>query len=263
VPTIAYDFNEAGDFADFIVLEAGNYVFKFKGAEPGKSKAGNPKAVVDLVVSAASPGNAWAIGGLVRQHWATKGGSSGKFRDFLAALGATPKEKGSLKLEKFFEKEIGARVIKTPGDETDAEGQTVWFNDLRGMMPGDQMRKILGASEEEDDEEYEEEEEEEIEDDDEEEEVEEGEEDEDEEDEEDEEEEESDEDEEEEDDDEEEELTLEDLKSMKLPELIEVAKVNDVSTRAPKGKKLTVGIMRSRLAKLFEDEEDEGEEDPF
>jgi len=263
VPTIAYDFNEAGDFADFIVLEAGNYVFKFKGAEPGKSKAGNPKAVVDLVVSAASPGNAWAIGGLVRQHWATKGGSSGKFRDFLAALGATPKEKGSLKLEKFFEKEIGARVIKTPGDETDAEGQTVWFNDLRGMMPGDQMRKILGASEEEEDEEYEEEDEEEIEDE-EEEEVEEEDEDDEEEDEDEEEEEDADEDEEAEDDDEEEEeLTLDDLKTMKLPALVELAKEYDISTRAPKGKKLTVGIMRTRLAKLWEEDEEADEEDPF
>lgn len=260
MPTVGYDFSDAGDFADFVTLEPGNYVFKFSNADASqKSSAGNKKVIIDLIVTEASPANRWAIGGLVRQHWNTSGASSGRFRDFLTALGHNLKEKGTLKLEKYYEEEIGARVIKTPGQKPDAEGNLVYFNDLRQLMPGDQMREILGAAaadedtgEEdiEDDDEVEEEEDEEEDD------VEEAEDDEDEE-------EEEDAEEEEEDEDDEEYLTLDDLKTMKLPDLIELAKENDISTRAPKGKKLTVGVMRKRLEALFEEEEEEGEEDPF
>ena len=261
MPTVSYDFNEAGDFADFLVLEPGKYVFKFKSAEAGKSKAGNPKVIVDLIVAATgSPDHDWAIGGLVRQHMNTTGGASGRFRDFIGALGYNPKEKGSLKLEKYFEKEIGASVIKTVGENTDEAGNPVYFNDLRTLIPGDQMRKMIGALDDDEDEEEEdeiEEEEEDLEDEEEEAEDDEEEDDEEEEDEDDEEEEED------EDDEEEEELAFEDLKSWKLPELKELAKEYDISTRAPKGKKLTPAIMRKRLEVIFEEEEEEGEEDPF
>ena len=258
MPTVSYDFNDASEFAEFVVLEPGNYVFKFQEADASqKSKAGKAKVVVDLIVSGASPGNEWTEGGLVRQHWPTRGEGSGRFRDFLSALGYDFKSKGSLKLEKFYGDEIGARVSKTAGDQPDADGNTMWFNDLRQLMPGEQMRGILGLDEEieeiEDDEEVEEEEVEE--EDDEEDEAEEDEA------EEDEEEEAADEDEEEEED--EEGIELDDLADMKLGELREMAKEYDISTRAPKGKKLTSAILRKRLAVLWEEDEDEDEEDPF
>ncbi len=267
MPTVSYDFNEASEFAEFVVLEPGNYVFTFQEADASqKSKKGNPKVVVDLIVAGASAANQWAIGGLVRQHWPTRGEGSGRFRDFLSALGYSLKAKGSLKLEKFYGDEIGARVSKTAGDTPDAEGNTMWFNDLRQLMPGEQMRGILGLDDDEEEEEIEEEkfEEEEVE------EVEDEDEEEDEEEEEDEDEaveEEAEEDEEEEaaDEDEEEEegIELEDLDDMKLGELRELAKEWEVSTRAPKGKKLTSAIMRKRLAATWDEDEDEDEEDPF
>ncbi len=268
MPTVSYDFNEAGDFADFVTLEAGNYVFKFSEADASqKSKAGNPKAIVDLIVTAASPANSWAVGGLSRQHLPTRGEASGRFRDLLAALGVPAKKKGSLKLEKYYGNEIGARVTKVAGDKPDAEGNTMWFNDLKQIMPGEQMRAILGLEDEEEEVEDEEEDIEEVEEEEEEEkEVEEDDEDEEEEEEDEEDEEDEDEDdyeEDEEEEEEEEELSLEDLKGMKLAELKELGKEYDISTRAPKGKKLTSAIMRKRLATLWDDDEEEDEEDPF
>jgi len=195
----------------------------------------------------------------------TTGGASGRFRDFLAALGATPKAKGTLKLEKFYEEELGARVTKVPGKDLDAEGNPVFFNDLRQLMPGDQMRDIIGDAEDEDIDDEDEDVEEEEEEDEEESEEEDEEDDEEAEDDEDEEEEEDeDEDEEAEDDDEEEEeLTLEDLKGMKLADLRAVAEANEVSLKPPKGGKLTAVILRKRLEALFDEDEEEGEEDPF
>lgn len=269
-PTVSYDFNDAAEFADFVVLEPGNYVFSFKSADATqKSKAGNPKVIVDLIITGASAGNEWAIGGLLRQHWPTRGEGSGRFRDFLSALGYNFKTKGSLKLERYYEDEIGARVTKAAGDQLTDDGQTMYFNDLHQLMPGEQMKGILGLdddeaeeAEEAEEEEVEEEEieEEEVEEDEEDEEVEEEDEDEAEEDEE---EDDGEEEEEEEEDDEEESLELEDLDAMNLKELREIAKEYDISTKAPKGKKLTSAILRKRLAVLWEEDEDEDEEDPF
>jgi len=280
MPTVSYDFNEASDFADFVVLDPGNYVFIFREADATqKSKAGKPKVVVDLIVSGASPANQWTIGGLVRQHWPTRGEGSGRFRDFLSALGYDFKTKGSLKLERYYEDEIGARVSKAAGDRLGDDGEVMFFNDLHQLMPGQQMRDILGLDDEEDiidveeeeeDEEVEEVEEEEIDEEDDEEEEDEEEE---EEDEEETEEDEAEEDEEEEPDDENEEeeegeegIDLEDLDDMNLKALREMAEEYDISTKAPRGKKLTSAILRKRLAVLWEDEEEdneEDEEDPF
>ncbi len=262
MPTVSYDFNEASDFADFIVLEPGNYVFTFREADATqKSKAGNPKVVVDLIVSGASESQQWAVGGLLRQHWPTRGEGSGRFRDFLSALGYNFKTKGSLKLERYYEDEIGARVTKAAGDRLGDDGEVMFFNDLHQLMPGEQMRGILGLDDDEGEEEVEEEpeEEEEVE------EEEEAEEEETEEDEaeEDEEEESDDEDEEEGAEEEEEGIAIEDLDGMNLSALKELAKEWEVSTRAPKGKKLTSAILRKRLAATYEEEEEEGEEDPF
>jgi hypothetical protein len=271
LPTVGYDFSDAGDFADFVTLEPGQYVFKFTNADASqKSTAGNKKVIVDLiVVKAGVKKNAWGEGGLVRQHWNTTGGASGRFRSFLEALGATTKTKGSLKLEKYYEEEIGATVTKVPGQKLDADGNVVYFNDLRGLMPGAQMRSIIGAAEDEDEDEYEDDEdveEEEVEEDEEEEEDEEddeeAEDDEDEEEEEDEDEEEDDEGDEEE----EEFLTPEDIKTMKMPEAKELAKEYGISTRPPKGKTLTIALLRKRLIDGIDwegAEEEEDEEDPF
>ncbi len=252
MPTVSYDFKDASEFADFVTLEPGNYVFRFKEADASeKSKAGKPKVIVDLIVTGASVGNEWVVGGLLRQHWPTRGEGSGRFRDFLSALGYDFKTRGSLKLEKYYEDEIGARVTKAAGDQPDAEGNTMYFNDLHQLMPGEQMRSILGLDEVEEEEEEDEAEEEEDEEVEEEEEVEEDED------------EEEEEDDEEEEDEEEEELSLEDLDDMNLKALREMAKEYDISTKAPKGKKLTSAILRKRLAVLWEDDKDEDEEDPF
>ncbi len=262
MPTVSYDFNEASDFADFIVLEPGNYVFTFREADASqKSKKGNPKVVVDLIVSGASESLQWTVGGLLRQHWPTRGEGSGRFRDFLSALGYNFKTKGSLKLERYYEDEIGARVTKAAGDQLGDDGEVMFFNDLHQLMPGEQMRGILGLDDDEGEEEAEEEPEEEEEETEEEEEAEEeeAEEDEAEEDEE----EESDDEDEEDEEEEEEGIAIEDLGAMNLSELRELAKEWEVSTRAPKGKKLTSAILRKRLAATYEEEEEEGEEDPF
>ncbi len=263
-PTVSYDFNEASDFADFIVLEPGNYVFTFREADASqKSKKGNPKVVVDLIVSGASESAQWTIGGLLRQHWPTRGEGSGRFRDFLSALGYNFKTKGSLKLERYYEDEIGARVTKAAGDRLGDDGEVMFFNDLHQLMPGEQMRSILGLDDVEEEEEPEEPEEEEEEDAEEEEEAEEEETEEDEA-EDDEEEESDDEDEEEGEEEEDEEgITIEDLDDMNMKALRELAGEWEVSTRAPKGKKLTSAILRKRLAATYEEEEEEGEEDPF
>lgn len=255
MPTIAYDFSDAGDFADFVVLEAGNYVFRLKSVDGSqKSKANAPKAIVDLIVVGASEANSWAEGGLVRQHWPTTGGASGRFKAFMAALGIDPKAKGSIKIEKYYEEEVGARVTKVVGKQLDVDGNPVYFNELSQMMPGDQMRKILGLTEAEDDDEEEGEDAEEDEEGDDSEEEAEGDEDG-----------EDDEEEGEEADDEEEEeaLTLEDLKAMNLKELKELAAENEVSVKPPKGKKLTSAILIKRLSALIESDDEEGEEDPF
>jgi hypothetical protein len=264
LPTVGYDFNDAGDFADFVVLENGPYVFSFKEADASqKSSAGNKKVIISLVVEAASPANRHFVGGMIRQHWPTSGGASGRLRDFFRALGIKlSKDKGQLKLEKYYGDEIGAIVSKKAGDRTDEDGNTMWFNELSRMMPGDQMRDILAAQAEEEDEEEEEldEEDEEEEDDD----VEE-----DEDDEEEEEEEDAEEDEEEEDDDEDDEefLTIEEMRELPIKELRELAKENGISIKPPKGKtKLDRRVLVKRLEKLWEEEEedeDDGEEDPF
>lgn len=264
MPQISYDFSDAAEGGDFITLENGLYVFKFVKAEAGKSGAGNPKAVVTLEVAAAQPSNEAFVGGMITQHWPTTGKAAFRFRSFLAALGALKgKDKGSLKLEKHYGDEIGARTIQRSGDQADDSGNYMVFNDLQGILPGDQVRKMLGVLDDDEDEE------EELEDEDEEDEEEEEEAEEEETEEDDDEEDEDEDDEDEEDDEEEEEeeyLTVDDLKTMKLPELKELAEENDISTRAPKGKKLTVAVMRKRLQVLFEEEdedEEEAEEDPF
>lgn len=271
MPTVAYDFADAGDFADFVVAEPGQYVLKFTTADASqKSSAGNKKVIVDLiVVKSGVKKNAWAEGGLIRQHWNTSGGASGRFRDFLAALGHNFKEKGSLKLEKYYEGEIGATITKVPGKKLDEEGNLVYFNDLRGLMPGEQMRAIIGAAEEElfeEDEELEEDEEE-VEEDEEEEEDDEEDDEEAEDDEDEEEEEDEDEEEDEEGDEEEEEfLTPEDVKTMKMAEAKKLAKEYGISTRPPKGKKLTIALLRKRLLDGIDwegGEEEDEEEDPF
>lgn len=265
MPTVAYDFDEAADFADFVVLEPGNAIFKFTNADASQpSKSGGKKVVVDLVVVATEKHNRWAIDGLVRQHLPTTGKGAGRFRDLLEALGVDLKKgKGSLKLEKYYETEVGAHVIKVAGRDTDAEGNPVYFNDLRQIKPGDQMRELLGldsnGADEDEDEDEEEEEAEDTEDTEEEETDDEEEETEDEED--------ADEDaedaEEEEEEDEEEGISWDDVMAMNLTDLKAFAKENEVSTRPPKDKKLTVAILRKRLEPLFEEGEGEGEEDPF
>lgn len=258
MPTVSYDFSNAGDFADFTVLDNGLYVFKFKKADStAKSRSGGKKVVVDLIVTASQPHNRWAIGGLVRQHWPTEGPASGRFRDFLIALGVNLKDKGALKLEKYYEQEIGANSTKVVGKETDAEGNPVFFNELSRMQPGDQMREVLGLGAAADDEEGDEDEPEEV--DDAEEADEEGEE-------EGEEAADDDEDGEEAAEEEEEEeggISFEDLASMSLKELKELAVENEISVKPPKGKTLTSALLRKRLAVLFEADEEEGEEDPF
>lgn len=261
MPQISYDFSDAAEGGDFVTLENGLYVFELVKVEAGKSKSNQPKAVVTLKVTGASGSNEVYMGGIINQHWPTKGKAAFRFRSFLAALGVSSKDKGSVKIEKYYGDEIGARVTTTPGSQPDESGNYMMFNELNGLIPGEQARKMLGLLDDDDDEEEEEAEEEE---EDEEEDVEEDEEEEDEDEEDDEED--DDEEEDEEDEEEEEYLTLDDLKTMKLPELKELAEENDISIKPPKGKKLTVAIMRKRLAALFEDEEgdeEDEEEDPF
>ena len=229
--TIEYDYTEAGEGGDFVVLEEGRYVLKLIKAANGESKAGNPKAVVDFEVMVGKSG----IGGIVRQDWPTTGAASFRWRDFLKALGVKlPKSgKGKLDIRKLYGTEIGAIATIEEGDERD-------FTNLKGLMPGDQMRAMLGEDEDED--EFEDEE-------DDEEDDEEGDEDE----------EDDDEDDDEEDD--EEEVTKADLKAMDLDELKELADEWEVSTRKPKGKNLTKTIMLKRLGKFIDSLEEEGEDD--
>lgn len=239
--TLSYDFNEAAEGGQFITLPEGRFVFKFIKAEAGKSGAGNPKAIVSLEVVGSAKGDGFD-GGVITQHWPTTGKASFRFRDFLAAIGFKPKAKGKLDLRKYYGTEIGAIVTLTDGDEGDIQ-----FNDLKGIVPGDQMRAMLGLDDE--DEEYDEDEE-------------------DEEDFEEEEEDEDLEDDEDEDEDEDEEITEADIKEMSLDEMKELAEEWEVSTRKPRGKNLTKTIMRKRLVEYLdsfdEEEEDEDEdEEPF
>ena len=238
--TLSYDFNEAAEGGNFVTLPEGRYVFKFIKAEAGKSNAGNPKAIVTLQVAAGK-----FDGDVITQHWPTNGKASFRFRDFLASVGFKPKEKGKLDLRKYYGSEIGAIVTLRDNDE----GEAV-FNDLKGLIPGDQMRDMLGIDDD-DEEEFEDEEEDEEEFDDEEED-------------------EDEEDEEDEDEEDEEEITKADLKEMDLDELKELAEEWEVSTRKPRGKTLTKAIMRKRLAEYIdslgeegEEEEDEEDEEPF
>ncbi len=246
--TIAYDYTEAGEGGDFVVLEEGRYVLKLIKAANGESKAGNPKAIVDFVVVVGKSGQ----GGVVRQDWPTTGAASFRWRDFLKALGVKlPKSgKGKLDIRKYYGDEIGAIATIEEGDERS-------FTNLKGLMPGDQMRAMLGEGEDEDEDEDEDEfpEEDEDEEDDEQEDEDE-----------DEDEEEDDEDDDEEDD--EEEVTKADLKAMDLDELKELADEWEVSTRKPKGKNLTKTIMLKRLNKFIdslaeEDDDEDEDEEPF
>jgi hypothetical protein len=234
--TISYDYTEAGEGGDFVTLEEGRYVLKLIKAATGESKAGNPKAIIDFEVLEGKSG----IGGTVRQDWPTTGAASFRWRDFLKALGVElPKsKKGKLDIRKYYGTEIGALATIEEGDERD-------FTNLKNLMPGDQMRALLGVDdEEEDEEEYDEEDEEEEEE---------------EEEEEDEEDEDEDEDEDEEDD--EEVVTKADLKSMDLDELKELADEWEVSTRKPKGKNLTKRVMLTRLNKFIDELEEEADAD--
>ena len=248
--TISYDYTEAGEGGDFVVLEEGRYVLKLIRAATGESKAGNPKAVVDFKVVVGKSG----IGGTVRQDWPTTGAASFRWRDFLKALGVKlPKsKKGKLDIRKYYGTEIGAIATIEEGDERD-------FTNLKGLMPGDQMRAMLGEDEVEEEDEFEEDDDEETTD------VEE-------EDEEDDVEDEGDEDEEDDEDDDvdddEEEVTKADLKKMDLDELTELADEWEVSTRKPKGKTLTKKTMLVRLNKFIdalaeEDGDEEDDAEPF
>ena len=254
--TLNYDFNEASEGGDFVTLNGGRYIFKLIKVESGKSNAGNPKAVVSLAVVRATGSNKIFEDGVINQHMATTGKASFRFRDLLKALKVKTSGKGKVNLKKYYGKEIGALVTLAPGDDGD-----MMFNDLKLIVPGDQMHDILDDIEEDfdDDEEDEEDEVEEVEDDDD------FDEDEDEDDE-DEFDEDDEDDEGDEDDEEDEEITKADLREMDLDELKVLGKEWEVSTRKPRGKNLTKGIMRKRLAdfidSLDEDEEDD-EEEPF
>lgn len=250
--TLTYDFSEAAEGGDFVTLERGRYVFEVIKIEAGKSDAGNPKAIVTLKVNGTEPKNEVWVGGLINQHWPTTGKASFRFRDFITAIGAKPKGKGKMSLGKYVGSEIGATVTVT---ESDREDSDMLFNDLRSIVPGEQMRKLLGLDDEpEEDEEWDEDEE--------------DEEDEDweDEDEDDEDDEEEDEDEEDEDEDEEEEITREEIEGMKKAELLELAEEWELNTRPPKGKKtLTVALLRKRVLKEYDSyaDEDEEDEEPF
>jgi hypothetical protein len=249
--TISYDYNEAAEGGDFVTLEEGRYVLKLIKAVGGESKAGNPKAMVQFEVMEGKSG----IGGVVQQDWPVTGGASFRWRDFLKAVGVKlPKSgKGKIDLRKYYGTEIGAIATIEEGDERD-------FTNLKSLMPGDQMRAMLGLDDEDadpldEDEDEDEEEYEEDEDEDEEDETEEDEDD--------------DEDEDEDEDDDDEVVTKADLKEMDLDELKELADEWEVSTRKPKGKNLTKRVMLTRLNKFIDsleeeegDDEDEDEE-PF
>lgn len=241
--TINYDFNDAAEGGDFVTLDAGRYIFKLIKVISEKSKAGNPMATVTLQVTAATGANEIYEDGVVTQHWPTNGKAAFRFRDFLVALRVKSSNAGKINLKKYYGKEIGAVVSVRPSDDGE---QT--FNDLKGIVPGDQMRAILFPDDEEED--FDEDDDVEDVDDDVEEDVDDdddgdG----------------NDDDWGDDDDDEEgEEVTKDDLKEMSVDELKELAEDWEVSTRKPRGKTLTKGIMRKRLAdyidSLEEDEED-------
>ena len=249
MPTVQYDFDETEELGDFVTLVPGRYVFEFVKAETGESKAGNPKAVVQLKVVAAHRQGEAFVGGVISQHWPTTGKAAFRFRAFLQAIGALKgKSKGTLKLERFYGKTIGAFSKLTEGEQTDEAGNPVYFNDLSQIVPGDQMLDLLEGHESEEDDEDEELEDEEVE-------VEDDEDDD----------EEFDEDEDDDEEEEGEEMTPEDLDDMSLAELRELAEEYGVSTRPPKGKKkLMASTLRKRLVQeLWEDDEDEDDEEPF
>lgn len=241
--TISYDFSEAGEGGDFVTLREGRYVFKLVKVEGGKSGQGNPKAIVTLAVAA--PEGAF-VDGLINQHWPTTGAGAFRFRALLKALGVSGKEKGKVNLAKYYGKEIGARVTLSEGRPRD-DGTAMLFHELNGIVPGSQMRAVLGDEEGDEDEDFEDEysDEEETE--------------------EESSEEEADEDDEAEDDDED--ITPDDVREMDLTELKELAEEWGISTKPPKGKsRLSKAVMVKRILEEFEDDEDDEEdedEEPF
>lgn len=247
--TFGYDFTEASEGGDYVTLTEGRYVFEFVKVEKHESARGNPTAKVTLKVAA---GNQAYIGGMVTQYWPTTGGGAFRFQDFLVAIGIKPKDKGKVNLASKYGALIGARVTLEAGKEPREDGSTIYFHKLSGIVSGKQYQDLLDAADDEEEEEEEDFEDEELED---EEELE------------DDEEEFDDDDEEEDDDDEEEEeLTVELVKSIKnLGELREIANELDVSTRKPRGKDLTVAILRKRIVEYLEslDEEEDDDEEPF
>ena len=230
--TLTFDFGDAAAGGDWVTIPAGRYVFRLVKAEAGQSKAGKPKAIVQFEVLVSSD-PIW-VGGIIVQHWPTKGPASFRFRDFLKAIGHKAGERGKVQLAKYYGAELGAVATVTEGDDGNE------FNDLRGLVPGAQMRDILGdsyGSNEEDEEENEE--------------IDDGppfEEDDD-----------SDENKEADDT---EEFTIDDINKMALAELREIAEEFEVSTEPAEGKnRLSAPQLRKRLISELFTEDDEGDED--
>lgn len=81
---VEVDFSQASD-GNFDPVEIGNYELIVDKAEPGVSKAGQPKAVLVFKVVEGEP----HAGRMFFRHCPTKGTGSGIFRDTVAALGVT------------------------------------------------------------------------------------------------------------------------------------------------------------------------------
>lgn len=228
--TFGYDFSDTEEYGDFVTLTPGRYIFALAKVEKGESGAGNPKAIITLRVVAGNPAYE---GGVIQQHWLTKGKSAFRFRAMLKALGITIKDRGKVALDKYIDEEFGARVSLQEGKERNEAGEIIYFHELNAILPSSQYSDLEDEEEEEDEDEEEWEDEEEEEGDDE-----------------------------DEDEDDEEGVTVEDLDDMGLGELKELAEEWEVSTKPEKGKsRLTAAQMRKRLAAVIEEAEEDEEED--
>ncbi len=220
--TFGYDFTDTDEgMGDFVTLTPGRYVFKFTKAEKETSGAGNPMAKVFLEVVGGNPNY---IGGTITQYWVTSGAGAFRWQAFLKALGIKLKERGKVNLGKYLGETIGARVSLKEGKDKNDAGETMWFHELAGIVPGDQMSDLLASVDDEDEDE--------VEDDDE------GE------------------------DEGSEDIMVEDLAEMGLAELKELCEEFEVSIKPDKGKsRITAAALRKRLAEVLEAEEDEEEDD--
>ena len=237
--TLSYDFSDAAEGGDFVVVPPGRTVFKFVGVDASeKSAAGNPKAIVRLEVVAHAREE--FVGGLISQHWNTTGKASFRFRDFLTAIGYKAKTKGKLDLRKYYGKTIGAIVSITLGEDEETE-----FNNLSRIVPGKTMLALMDEDEPEKDDYDEDEDEEESDGTQKDTSSEEGDD--------------------ESQDGDEESFSAEDVADMELAELKEICEEYDVSVKPVSGKtRVSASQLRKRiLAELFEDDGEDDDEEPF